>query len=326
VRPERPETTAEPGEWPHGWQYYACDAIETYNREQAVLPTLRPPHRALVRSASGPGAGHWLLALPTSPDTKMDPELFQAALRRRLRLPLQLGPNACPGPSCRRHLDPLGDHLASCPRAGGVQRRAKPLERAWQRVFREAGARVVPQAYLRDLDLGVSALDGRRVDLVARGLPLYHGVALCGDATMVSPLHADGSAWSRAADVDGVALQRTRDKHEDRYPELVGGERARLLVLGCEIGGRWDPEALMVLNRLAAHKAQEATHLLRRSARLAWHRRWLLLVSVAAQRALTETLLKPGYPHLTERDDEEPWLGELFAEVPAEAPQLSRVR
>ena len=75
--------------------------METFNREQAVLPSLRPPHRALVRSASGPGAGHWLLALPTSPDHTLQPELFQAALRRRLRLPLQLGPQACTGRRCR---------------------------------------------------------------------------------------------------------------------------------------------------------------------------------------------------------------------------------
>jgi len=206
-----------------------------------------------------------------------------------------------------------------------VQRRAKPLERAWQRVFREAGARVVPQPFLRDLDVGVPPRDARRVDLVARGLRLYHGAALCGDATMASPVHADGTAWARAADVDGVALLRTRRKHEDDYPELVQGGRARLLVLGCEVGGRWDPEALEVLRVMAAHKAEQTTALLRASARMAWHRRWLGLLSVAAQTSLVETLLRPGSPHLSERDAEEPLLGELPPERLADPPQPSRL-
>ena len=117
---------------------------------------------------------------------------------------------------------------------------------------------------------------------------------------MVSPLHADGSAWSRAADVDGVALGRTRDKHRGDYPELADGERARLLVLGSETFGRWDPEALRAIAVLARHKAEEAPALLRRSAALAWHRRWMGLLSVAAQTALAESILHPGSPQLTE--------------------------
>ena len=99
----------------------------------------------------------------------------------------------------------MGDHLASCMRTGGVQRRAKPLERAWQQVFREAGARVVPQAFVRDMDMGVPAADNRRIDLVARGLPLFGGVLICGDAAMVSPVHANGEPWHGAVERDGVA-------------------------------------------------------------------------------------------------------------------------
>ena len=98
----------------------------------------------------------------------MRPEVFQVALRRRLRLPLPLGRGACPGRGCQARVDALGDHLTCCGRAGGTQRRAKPLERAWQRVFREAGARVLPQPMLRDLDLGVRASDVRRVDFIAQ--------------------------------------------------------------------------------------------------------------------------------------------------------------
>ncbi len=55
-----------------------------------------------------------------------------------------------------------------------------------------------------------------------------------------------------------------------------------------------------MLRTLSAHKAREAPELLRRSAALAWHRRWMILLSVAAQTALAETLLAPASPHLTE--------------------------
>ncbi len=66
--------------------------------------------------------------------------------------------------------------------------------------------------------------------------------------------------------------------------------------------------------------------MLRRSAALAWHRRWLSLLSVAAQTALMETILRPGSPHLTERDDLEPPLGVLLAmERDVEGPVPSRL-
>ena len=80
-----------------------------------------------------------------------------------------------------------------------------------------------------------------------------------------------------------------------------------------------------MLRLLAAQKAEQATPLLQRSAQLAWHRRWLGLLSVAAQTALAETLLRPGSPHLQERDAAEPQLGDLFAEVLAAPPAASRL-
>ena len=52
----------------------------------------------------------------------------------------------------------------------------------------------------------------------------------------------------------------------EKYPELVDGERARLVVLGCEIGGRWSPKVHRILAALTEHKCQEAPELLKRSA------------------------------------------------------------
>ena len=143
---------------------------------------------------------------------------------------------------------------------------------------------------------------------------------------MVSPLHANGTPWSGAADREDVGIARTRRLHERAYPELVDGDRARLLVLGCEVFGRWAPEVRQVLKVLCEHKAKEAPELLRRSATLAWHRRWMGLLSVAAQTALAESLLAPTSPHLTEIDADPPALGDLLVDHrDAEPPEISRL-
>jgi hypothetical protein len=290
ARPQQPrsvQTTqdnevdlVEPGEWRHGWQHCACSIRESRFREHELLPRLSRDRRALLRSGSGAGAGSWLKALPTSPATTLRPELLQVAQRRRLRLPLLLGARRCSGHSCRASLGRLGDHLASCSLTGLVQRRAKPVERAWAQVLREAGARVMPQQLLKDMDLAInSAEDGRRVDVVAYGLSAFGGLPLCGDATLVSPSHRDGEPWRGADATDGVRLRAARGRKEIVYPELAGGVMAKLAVLGHEVGGRWAPEALRLLQNLARDRCSQVPKLLQRSAKLAWHRRWLCSAS-----------------------------------------------
>ena len=300
VRPE-PEkvesesSEAEPGEWRHGWQFRAGYFLETCHREFALRPRLSETESAMLHSSSGPGARYWLSALPTSKASRLSPALFQVALRRRLRMRLVLGARRCPGRCCRKPLDALGDHLAACSRSGLLQRRAVPLERAWTQVLKEAGARVVPQRLLCDLDLALcTADDGRRIDAVAYGLPFYGGVPLCGDATMVSPLHSNGSPWRGAADVAGLRLRAARKRKEQVYPELARGDGGRLVLLGCEIGGRWAEGVLKLLSGLAWCRCQEAPAILRRSARFAWRRRWLCHLSIAAQGALAASLAEPA--------------------------------
>jgi hypothetical protein len=212
-------------------------------------------------------------------------------------LPVLLQGTRCPG--CRRRLDELGDHLSSCMRTGTVQRRAKPVERAWQRVFREAGGRVLPQTLLRDLGLRpqVPAWDDRRIDLVARGLPLFGGLPICGDAAVVSAIHADGMPWSGAEANDGVALARTTAAHQETYAELCASGSLRFVMLGAELGGRLSPEVAPVLWGLAAAKARESPALLIVAAQHAWHRCWLSMVAVAIQVAAAEAILDPTSEH-----------------------------
>jgi hypothetical protein len=212
-------------------------------------------------------------------------------LLRRLRLASPLSACTC---RCRRLLDRQGDHRAACPTAGVLQRRGFPLEIAAGRVCREAGARVRQNVFLRDLNVGPSRpTDGRRLEVVANGLPLYHGAQFAVDATLVCALKRSGEPRPGAAGGDGVALLAARRRKERTYPELLGPHtRARLVVLGLEVGGRWSSVAWEFVRLLARSKARGEPERLRRGAEQAWRRRWVGLLACAAARAFAASLLE----------------------------------
>ena len=78
------------------------------------------------------------------------------------------------------------------------------------RICREAGGRVATSSLERDLDLPVPPNDGRRLEVVVDGLPIYGKAQQALDTTLVSALHCDGSARRGAAARDGVALAEAR--------------------------------------------------------------------------------------------------------------------
>ena len=69
-----------------------------------------------------------------------------------------------------------------------------PLERAVARICREAGARVSRNVRVADMNIDVPVADARRIEVVANGLPLWHGSQLALDATIVSPVTRSGTA------------------------------------------------------------------------------------------------------------------------------------
>ena len=97
-------------------------------------------------------------------------------------------------------------------------------------------------AYLRDMNIGVSSGDERRVEVLAQDLPCFGGAQLAVDVTLVSALCSSGEPQPHAAEVDGVVLERARHVKEATYPELAASERCRLVVLAIETGGRWSEE------------------------------------------------------------------------------------
>ena len=106
--------------------------------------------------------------------------------------------------SCGGGLDVYGDHHSACAQVGVLARKAGPLVQAAARICREAGARVAVHVALRDFNLDVPAADGRRIEVVANGLPIWQGVrspltrrALAPYAVMAS--HVRGPTMSQAS-------------------------------------------------------------------------------------------------------------------------------
>ena len=300
-RPPQPDPKElDPGEWRHGWQYFASTAREEHHLKERVRPHSTQAEKTLLRSQAGRNCARALTAVPSDPALTLRPARFNAILCRRLRLPLLTLSSHCEG--CGKRLDCFGDHLCACMRTGRVQARAKPVELAWARVFREAGkesgATVRWQHLLRNSTLPVDPNDNRRVDVLVEGLPLYNGRPLFCDATLRSPLKGDGTPHPRAAAKNGAVLRRALTDKATKYSDVEDSPLAELVVLACEVGGRWHHRTEELVRLLARNKVANVHPLLRRSVELAWIDRWWAMLGVAVQDALAASLLAPSSKQL----------------------------
>ena len=73
----------------------------------------------------------------------------------------------------------------------------KKKERTLARICREAGASVRCNAKLVDMNVAVHANDERAVEVLASGLPLFHGAQLAVDITLRCALTASGTPRRR---------------------------------------------------------------------------------------------------------------------------------
>ena len=122
--------------------------------------------------------------------------------------------------------------------------------------------------------------------------------------------------------MDGKAIERlTRKKRQD-YPELVASDRVRYVVLACEEGCRWGPDVFSVVADLVRLKVAPLHPLLRRSAALAYTRRWWSILAVGAQSAAIDCVFGQN-PQPCIPEDEPPLASVLaWADI---APEPSRV-
>ena len=94
------------------------------------------------------------------------------------------------------------------------------------------------------MNLAVPAGDQRAIEVLASGLPLYHGAQLAIDVTVRGALSVSGVVYPRAADEDGVVVTKARADKEAKYAELLNAGRCRLVVVAIETGGRWSGEVV----------------------------------------------------------------------------------
>ena len=172
--------------------------------------------------------------------------------------------------------------------------------------------------FLRDMGIpGMFFSDGRRIEVMATGLPLEGGVPLAIDATMVSSLHGDGSAWRHADDTAGCSTQRGEHDKDITYPELLQSPHVRLLTLACETGGRWSRTCCRVVRELSWARARRAPRALQKATRQAFFSRWWSLLSCCQQDSFAASVLDEGLATLDGWDAADPDLADvLFAERP----------
>lgn len=113
------------------------------------------------------------------------------------------------------------------------------------------------QVVLRDTSVPVDPIDTAYVaSWSSCGLRPF-GRPIFGDATIVAPLHRDGSPREGAADRDWVSFARAVQDKERTYPELTGSNPyGDLTVLAWETGGRLHDKVRGMVSRLV----QTCTH------------------------------------------------------------------
>ena len=276
------------GDFARGWQRAAMAPVDREALEM-LFSEITPASRALLLSQAGPGGSTVLTTLPTRPEYYMGDDVFRVTLLRRLRWPLPPTARVC---RCGGELDILGDHRAACATAGVLVRRAVPVERVVAQICREAGGRVATDVFLRELNLGLPITDARRLEVVANGLPSFHGAQVAVDVTLVCPIQRDGCPRPGADTEPGLALAQAEERKSRTYPEFGQQGRCKLVVLALEVGGRWSTATQTFLRALARGRALASPSHSRAALAHALQRRWGQMLTVAANTAFSSSLLE----------------------------------
>ena len=134
---------------------------------------------------------------------------------------------------------------------------------------------VAMHTLVRDLNVGSVPGDDRRIEVIANGLPLWGGMQLAVDTTLVSALSSTGAPRRYQNRAEGAALRQARRAKERTYPELLRlDSRCRLVVLALEVGGRFSPETVDFVQRLARARARSVPPRVRGAVSAAFARRW----------------------------------------------------
>ena len=166
------------------------------------------------------------------------------------------------------------------------------MERVVAQICREAGGRVATDVFLRELNLGLPITDARRLEVVANGLPSFHGAQVAVDVTLVCPIQRDGCPRPGADTEPGLALAQAEERKSRTYPEFGQQGRCKLVVLALEVGGRWSTATQTFLRALARGRALASPSHSRAALAHALQHRWGQMLTVAANTAFSSSLLE----------------------------------
>ena len=195
--------------------------------------------------------------------------------------------------------------------------RATPTEHTVARIFREAGATVRKNLFLKDTNVEVGAEDARQTEVPAQDLPCFGREQLAVDITLRRALSCEGEAHPHAADTDGVLLKECAGRQRDVTHELATSGRCKLVVMATETGGRKSDEAAQTIRLLSRAKAREAPSYVRCPVVLMWERWWTRVLSVTCATAFAASLIEPAEHDPWRRTGgETPLLADLFESDP----------
>ena len=160
-----------------------------------------------------------------------------------------------------------------------MKKRVTPTKHTVARIFREAGAIVRKNVFVKDMNVEVGAEDTRQIDILAQDLPCAQ---LAVDVTL---------RWARPTrkqtQMVRVLLKAQADK-EMAHPEVATSGRSKLVVMAIKTGGRWSDEAaddlIVVLTRRQERR-------FRTRWQLVWERRWTRMLSVICSNALAGSMV-----------------------------------
>jgi len=194
--------------------------------------------------------------------------------------------------------------------------RHKGVVAGWRQVLMEAGGSIPDRNVERMLaatNIPVNPNDGRRLDLLASGLNVYRGLPLFCDVTVLSPITATGIARPGTSNQGGQLLTQAEGDNNAIYWDVISTGLGQLLCLGCEVFGRWGPQCVDLVPKLARERTRGLHPRVRRGTALSLQHRWWAILGLAVQRSVAHIVLSSaaGSDLLATGLEPPPALGEL---------------
>ena len=131
-----------------------------------------------------------------------------------------------------------------------------------------------------------------RMDLVVPGLSVHGGLPLFCDVTVVSPITHQSFPRSGTSNAGGRLLERAQADNNTTYASVIESGLGSLLCLGFEVFGRWGPQCIELIPKLAHAKSHGLHPRLRRGSAHAYQTHWTGLISVALMKAVATAVLR----------------------------------